>query len=352
MSDQPAQLDLSSAEAALERGDYGQCLELLAPLADSHPLPTPDGSRIRLLMVTALMGQGRDQDAVATCRLLSRTGEPELRQQARQLLAILEAPSLERPERWSMRLPDLKLSAEGAAAPSATRSRRTKKPPPPPPPPTGPTRAPALGFAFVVAIVLIGLTVLLSGCVRIEADLTSPAPDRMQLNWHVQSSSGQMLPWQKRFEKDLTRQRPEVFVSHQKGGDQWFETDPMSSAEMNRLLSQVLQIAGDSAGINLPPPEIHLHERNWLVGVDQHLNLLIDLREVPPIPGFVLQLGLNQLTPKQELRLGETTELHMNGWRWSPLGIGSLGIGLLLLLSLLLQGIRRRLGYGFPELPP
>ena len=29
VSDQPAQLDLSTAEAALERGDYGQCLELL-----------------------------------------------------------------------------------------------------------------------------------------------------------------------------------------------------------------------------------------------------------------------------------------------------------------------------------
>ena len=251
-----------------------------------------------------------------------------------------------------MRLPDLKLSAEGVGAPSATRGRRSKKPPAPPPPPTGPTRAPALGFAFVVAVVLIGLTVLLSGCVRIEADLTSPAPDRMQLNWHVQSSSGQMLPWQKRFEKDLMRQRPEVFVSHQNGGDQWFETDPMSSAEMNRLLSQVLQIAGDSAGINLPPPEIHLHERNWLVGVDQRLNLLIDLRDVPPIPGFVLQLGLNQVTPKQQLFLGEATELNMHGWRWSPLGIGSLAIGLLLVLSLLLQGIRRRLGYGFPELPP
>ena len=42
----------------------------------------------------------------------------------------------------------------------------------------------------------------------------------------------------------------------------------------------------------------------------------------------------------------------MHGWRWSPLGIGSVCIGLLLVLSLLLQGIRRRLGYGFPELPP
>ena len=352
MGDQPAQLDLSSAEAALERGDYGQCLELLAPLAENHPLSSPAGSRIRLLMVTALMGQGREQDAVATCRLLSRTGDPELRQQARQLLAILEAPSLERPERWSMRLPDLQLSATGSAAPTAARRRRSSKPPPPPPPPTGPTRAPALGFALVVTVVLLGLTVLLSGCVRIDADLSSPAPDRMQLSWRIQSSTGQLLPWQKRFEKDLLRGHSELSVTHPTGSEQRFETDLISSAEMDRLLSQVLQIAGDSAGISLPPAEIHLEERNWLVGVNQQLRVRIDLRDVPPIPGFVLQLGLDRISPKQQLLLGEATELNMHGWRWSPLGIGSVSIGLLLVLSLLLQGIRRNLGFGFPELPP
>ena len=83
MNEQPAPLDLSPAETALERGDYGQCLEQLSPLADSRPLPDPEGARIRLLMVTALMGQGRDQEALSICQLLSRSGEPQLRQQAR-----------------------------------------------------------------------------------------------------------------------------------------------------------------------------------------------------------------------------------------------------------------------------
>ena len=36
MSEQDAALDLSEAEAALERGDYGQGLELLLPLAEQH----------------------------------------------------------------------------------------------------------------------------------------------------------------------------------------------------------------------------------------------------------------------------------------------------------------------------
>ena len=102
MNEQTAPLDLTIAETALERGDYGQCLEQLTPLAEARPLPDPEGARVRLLMVTALMGQGRDQEALTICQLLSRSGEPQLRQQARQLLTILEAPALDRPERWSM----------------------------------------------------------------------------------------------------------------------------------------------------------------------------------------------------------------------------------------------------------
>ena len=69
-------------------------------------------------MVTAWMGQGNDSEAIATCRLLTGRGDPELRQQAKQLLTILEAPSLDRPESWSMRMPQLELNRPPAAAPA------------------------------------------------------------------------------------------------------------------------------------------------------------------------------------------------------------------------------------------
>ena len=49
---------LLSARRALERGDYGQCLRLLQPLADQHPPSSPFGGQLRLLMVTAWIGQG------------------------------------------------------------------------------------------------------------------------------------------------------------------------------------------------------------------------------------------------------------------------------------------------------
>ena len=148
MSEQDAALDLSEAEAALERGDYGQGLELLLPLAEQHPLNSPEGPGLRLLMITAWMGQGQDDKAIATCRLLSRCRDPKLRQQAKQLLGVLEAPSLDRPERWSMRMPQLELNGSDSGQTSTMR-RRSRRPEPPPPPPTGPTRSPAAGFAVL-----------------------------------------------------------------------------------------------------------------------------------------------------------------------------------------------------------
>ena len=351
MGDEPLQLDLSKAENALERGDYGQCLAMLDPLATSHPVSDPEGSRIRLLMVTAWMGQGREQEAIATCRLLSRAGDPDRRQQARQLLAILEAPSLERPERWSMRLPEMKLNATGSAAPVQARRRRSRRPTPPPPPPTGPTQGPSPGFALLVAAVLLGLTLLLSGCVRIEADLSSPSPGRVQLSWQIESSTDHLLPWQRRLETDLAQQHPELTIRHPGAGQQRIDTPPMPPPEMNQLLADITTIAGGNAGVNLKPPTIQLEERNWMVGVDQRLSLQLDLSDLPEIPGVDLSLGLNQKVPKHPLIRGEELNVALRRWHWSPLGLGSGVITVLLVLSLLLQGIRRQLGFGFPELP-
>lgn len=351
MNEQPAPLDLTPAETALERGDYGQCLEQLCPLAESRPLPDPEGARIRMLMVTALMGQGRDQEALTICQLLSRSGEPQLRQQARQLLTILEAPSLDRPESWSMKLPPLSIQASGDAAPAASRRRRSRKPLPPPPPPTGPTRPPALGFAVLVTAVLLALTVVLSGCVRMQADVRSPAPDRLQLAWEIQSSTDQLLPWQQRFDQKLQPLRPDVTVEHPRPGAQRIITAALPSAAFRSTLTQMLQLLSNSVGIDLPTPRIRLVERNWLVGVQQRLILELDFDQLPDLPGFDLALGLNHGKANQTFDRGESVELEVTSWLWSPLGLGSLMVSILLLLSLLLQGVRRRLGFGFPELP-
>ena len=48
---------------------------------------------------------------------------------------------------------------------------------------------------------------------------------------------------------------------------------------------------------------------------------------------------------------GTTTEVSWQGWRWNPLGLGGVVILMLLISSMVLQVVRRKLGFGFPELP-
>ena len=155
---------LDNAEAALQRGDYGLCLEVLKPLAKSHPLPGVKGSKIRMLMVTAFMGQGEEQKAISTCRRLLHCKDPQLRQRSKQLLSVLEAPSLQRPENWSIKLPVFELTSFNGKLEKSGRNLKkfSVSPPSPPPPPTGPTKALGLGFTGLVFSLLTGLTIFLS----------------------------------------------------------------------------------------------------------------------------------------------------------------------------------------------
>ncbi len=119
---------LAAAEAALERGDYGQCIALLEPLAEATSNSDSQGAEIRMLLVTAWMGKGDESKALSTCRLLTRCKDPELRNRARQLLDVLEAPSLARPESWSMQLPTLEMDPSVGKRPKLLNRR--KLPPP------------------------------------------------------------------------------------------------------------------------------------------------------------------------------------------------------------------------------
>ena len=358
---------LAAAERALERGDYGLCLRLLQPLAEASPITDPEGAAIRMVMVTAWMGQGEERKAISTCRLLTRCKDPDLRNRARQLLSVLEAPSLERPARWSMQLPTLDMAPRvGKGSPSSRRRRQTA---PPPPPPTGPTPAPSAGFAVLVLAVLLGLTLLLSGCVRVSADIELAGPDRLAMNWRINSLNGHSLPWQNNFERGLRSEGLSWTVKQDRSGSLNLTSAVLQSDRAAQLMRSSVELAGRSAGINLPTPDLSIAERNWLVGVQQQLNLRLDLSPLAEFPAGDLQIRITPVHDLQQvtsspisgrlkgdvliwtLDSGSVNQLTIQRWQWSPLGLGSVLIALLLLLSFLLQSIRVRLGFGYPELP-
>ena len=361
MVDDPLQI----ARQALERGEYGLVGQLLEPLAEQYPATTAQGATIRLLMATAWLGLGDSERAIASCRSLQRCADPDLRAQARDLLMVLEAPALPRPRSWSITLPDLPSAAPLVGVGQGLSRRRPLSPPPPPPPPVGRTRAP-LGFALVVTAVLLVIALLLGGCVEVRTDLRFAGPGRLQVAHLLHNRSGSSSPWQRRWVQALEAKGFEGMVVQ---GDQRLTTAVLPADQALTALARSLVLASDLAGSSLPPPQLHLQERNWLVGVHQILRFDLDLTDVTPLAGLDLSVRLVPLReravvragpqPVQQrgdavvwpLRLGSPNGLELRCWRWSPLGLGGVAIGLGLGLVLALQAMRLRLGFGLPQLP-
>lgn len=371
---------LAEARWALDRGEYGQVLRLLEPLQEERSPLTAAGAELRLLMATALMGQGRTDQAAACCRSLVRCQDPNLRVQAKALLMVLEAPELRRPSNWSLTLPDLTGTTplEGVGDGVSRRSRR--RPEPPPPPPVGPTRAP-VGFAVVVAVVLLLLASLLGGCMEVRTELRFDGPGRLQVSHQLRSNAGPESPWQRRFVAALEGHEPQLaspgpFHGRGGSGDQLLSTPVLPARQALAALTGSLELAGQLSGVALAAPVVRWEERNWLVGVRQHLLLELDLQPLEGIPGLDLALVLAPVrpaavrqaapaTPVQAppgdgkgprqliwpLQPGQLNVLELRCWRWSGLGLGATAVGLALPLVLALQAIRRRLGFGLPELP-
>jgi hypothetical protein len=360
---------LAAAREAIDRGDYGRVVRLLEPLAEEHPALTVAGAELRLLLATALMGQGQSEAAAAWCRSLRACQDPDLRARGKALQVVLEAPALERPRDWSITLPDLPVSGslESLGA-TARKLRRSRKADEPPPPPVGPTRAP-LGFAglVVVALLLLLLASLLGGCVEMRTDLRFAGPGRLQITHQLRSGAGPAMPWQRRLSFSLER---EGFRSREAGGATILQTPVLPLEQARDALVASVQAAGEAGGESVPAPRLEIRERNWLVGVAQRVWLDLDLRQLPPLPGVDLSIGLASVRaaavhraepePAQSiardrliwpLRIGSLNRLELRCWRWSPLGLGGCAIALLLPLVLGLQRLRRLLGFGLPELP-
>jgi hypothetical protein len=372
---------LAEARRALDRGEYGLVLRLLEPLQEERSPLTPAGAELRLLMATALMGQGRTDRAADCCRSLVHCRDASFRAQAKALLQVLEAPELRRPRDWSLTLPDLGDTSpiEGLGPGASRRSR--PRPEPPPPPPVGPTRAP-VGFAVLVSVVVLLLAGLLGGCMEVRTDLRFEGPGRLQVSHHLHSGTGSESPWQRRFAAALEGRAPEIlspgpFRSDRKGGaDRLLSTAVLPAAQALEALAASVEVAGQLSGVALAAPVLLWEERNWLVGVRQHLRLELDLRALEAIPGLDLTVGLAPVRPAAvlqaapagvakappsergarrqllwPLRTGQLNVLELRCWRWSGLGLGAAAVGLALPLVLALQAIRRRLGFGLPELP-
>ena len=118
---------IKAAEAALDKGDYNLCIKIIDPLLLSYSAETVIGAQLRLLKITAYIGSGDEQKAIAICKTLINNKKEAVRQQAKQLLSILDAPCLPRPSNWSIEIPKIEMEPSLKSSFISTKKRKRKK---------------------------------------------------------------------------------------------------------------------------------------------------------------------------------------------------------------------------------
>ena len=188
--------------------------------------------------------------------------------------------------------------------------------------------------------------------------------------WNIESNSNKLIPWQNNLNSSLKKLDPKITIeTNTEEGKQIIEAPSLNAKEANIFLKNAIKIASNTAGFDPPPSSLSLNEKNWVIGVEQTLDLKIDLRTIPKIPGlkigilidssskkgiqkgYPLQTTISNQQIKWPLKLGSTNSISFHKWQWSRIGIGIILILLIMSLSLLLQYLRLEMGFGFPQLP-
>jgi len=130
----PVQAAYQVGQAAFERGDYRRSVIALETACAEVNRSSRLGGEVQTWLVTAYEAAGQRTEAIALCRALSQHPDLETRQQARQLLYILEAPQLKTRPEWLTQIPDLTVLADSNASDRRAASTSVSKPPPPPKP--------------------------------------------------------------------------------------------------------------------------------------------------------------------------------------------------------------------------
>ena len=356
---------IKATEAALEKGDYGICIKIIDPLLLDFQAETEIGGQLRLLIVTAYMGKGDEQKAINICQTLIQNKKESVRQQAKQLLSILDSPRLPKPSNWSVEIPKLEMEPSLKSSFSKAKKKKKEKIYHPP---TGPTKSLDFGFSIILLIILL-ITFLLSGCVDISTNLSVTGPDRLKISLDIDSNSGESIPWQMEFEENLSKKHS-ILKLQTHEDKQHFESPTIRFEEVNKLLQEIVLVASKASGFSINKPEIITNNKNWIIGTSQNFKIYFDLREIPKIPGLKLNIVINGIGNKNNfktkplepsfdqgltsftLEIGQINQLEISNWKWNQISVGIILIIALTLLSLSLQRLRLQMGFGFPELPP
>ena len=120
------QLLYRAGKQALESGQYKTSIQQLESAKELVGFGSQSGADVQMLLITAYQAVGKKQEAVTLCQELTNHPNMLIREKAKSVLYIVNAPELQRPAEWMSQIPDL--SNKDSAKPQYVTTKRKKTP--------------------------------------------------------------------------------------------------------------------------------------------------------------------------------------------------------------------------------
>ncbi len=360
---------LEIVELALDKGEYLYCIEFLLPLIESFPLSSKEGVNLRTILITALCGINKKEEAKRFCKDLLKSYDNKTRENAKYLMEVIDSPEITKPENWNVQfendpspnkksLNSLRKKREVLEKKKFINVTET---------PTGETKPFQKGFTLIIFLILLLLIPLLSGCVKVEDTLDLSELDSIANNLVIESKYIKKFPWQLKFEEKMKDIFPDAEI------EQGESTFSLKHKNLNlENTKQVLKITQNTAGelaggsTNL---EINATQKNFIFLKKFFYKLDLDLNSIQGVDNLelifkIIHPNKANITDKNNSNLeitknlivwhlnqGQINSLEFSFWSFNKLLIGISAILLIVLLAYLLRFYRYKLGTDLPQLP-
>ena len=360
---------IKDAELALSKGEYNLCIEILYPKVDYFKVNTLEGINIRMLLITALSGVNKNEEAIDLCKPLTKSKYSHIRDEALSLMQILKSPNLQIPENWNIKFESNLISKEISSLPQKIlkNSPKEEKYINITNTPTGETKSFQKGFIITTFFLLIILLNLLSGCVKIENSLDLRDIDALKIDLRIESKYINKIPWQIKLEEKFKA----TFPNNQLRIDDKNLLLIKKNLKLNDaqiFINKILKIISNTISIDLNDMTIRhfkknylfLEKRSYLINFDLiNLNkiddLEININIINPSKTNILnkndQISTNKNIIYWKLIPGNNNTIEFSYWYWNKFILGTLIVVLLVFIAYFIRRNRFEIGSNLPELP-
>ena len=360
---------VETAELALIKGEYNFCVEYLYPIIESYPPSSKEGVNLRTIIITALSGINKKEQAKIFCKELLKSNDFKVRENAKYLMEIIDSPEIKKPDNWNITFEsNPTLNKTSLKSPKSIKNyKKERKFINTSNIPTGETKPFQRGFIFIISLLLLLLIPLLSGCVKIENTVDLSEIESINNNLKIESKYIKKFPWQVNFEQKIKEIFPDAEISKGKL-DFSFENKNLSLEKVQETLYKIGNTAGSLLGESADL-KFNSVENNFFLLKKYNFKIDLDLKNLINI--YDLEVTFNIINPnivrvseqnnttvkvsknfiKWKLIPGEINSLEFSFWTWNKLLLGFLIILLIIILAYYVRFYRYQIGSNFPELP-